>query len=269
MSANITKQLLQFGLSENEALVYTTCLSLGPASVQQIAQKANLNRVTVYGIVEHLTQKGFLHEAVEGNKRKIVAYSPTKLWDIIEERHKQLERQTALLRRLEPSLKAITKESQTGTNISTYEGYEAMKSYTSDVLTCEDEILEWTRIENYTSRFTKYLNEIYFPRKKKLQIPTRFLFIDTPKARKFIQERYLDDPTSSPMKARFVDQATFDIEGFVVIYNNKYSINIPSKMRAIVIEDDVIADTQRKLFELAWQCARDEIQNRPYPLDKK
>ncbi len=258
-------QLQSFGLTTNEARVYLACLELGPESVGSIAAKAKLNRVTTYAVVDALTTKGFLHEEHSNNKRRVAAFSPIKLYDIVSRRAEKIKRQTHELDELVPQLKSLMKQKISKTNIVYFEGEEGMKNWASDALETKGELLEWTRIESFTEPFEEYLKSYYFPEKFRKQIPSRFIFIDTPKSRRYVQTRYLDDPKSSPMKARFIPQEQFDTPGFMIIYNDSFSIALPKEMRGVTVTDPLIADTQRKIFEFGWLHAKDEVQNKPYP----
>jgi len=265
---SLIKELQKFDLSESEAKVYLACLELGPSSVQQVAGKAKLNRVTVYGIIEGLIQKGFLREEKEKSKRKIAAYPPMKLYDVVSRKEEGVKRQIRLLDTLVPELKSHSKSGDAKTNIIYYEGEEGLKNWASDALEASGELLEWTKIESFSGRFDEYLKSFYYPEKFKHQIPTRFIFLDTPEAHKYFQERYIDNPKAPPSKARFIPQDLFESPGFMIIYNDKYSIALPKEMRAVTVKDKLIADTQRKIWEFGWQHAKGEVQNKSYPLDK-
>jgi predicted transcriptional regulator len=265
---SLHQQLIQFGLNNNEAKVYLACLELGPDTVQHIAAKAKLNRVTVYGIIAELIQKGFVHEDSIQNKRKFAAYPPMKLYDLLSREHYQLERKKETLMTLIPNLKALMKTDAQKTNSIYYEGEEGLRNWASDALEAKGELLEWTKIESFSKPFSEYLKTYYYPQKFKLQIPTRFIFIDTPEARAYAQS-YCDNPAASPMKARFISQELFDTSGFMVIFNDRFSVALPKEMRAVTIVDKIIADTQRKIWEFGWLHAKDEVQNKPYPKLKR
>lgn len=258
---NLQQELSKFGLSSSEAKIYLASLALGPDSVQHIAAKAKLNRVTVYGIIRDLIQKGFLHEDSINNKRKFAAYPPMKLYDVLSREHEKVERKKESLKTLIPALKALNKFNTTKTNIIYYEGEEGLKNWASDVLETKGELLEWTKIENFTKPFSEYLQAYYYPEKFKRQIPTRFIFIDTPEARAYAKH-YCDNKKASPMKARFISQELFDTSGFMVIFNDRFSVALPKEMRAVTIVDQLIADTQRKIWEFGWMNAKDEMSNR-------
>lgn len=266
---NLLKELEKFNLTPNEAKVYVACLKLGPASVQQIGEAANLNRVTVYGLIEVLIDKGFLRQEYIKNKRKISAYPPMKLYDVVSRRQENLKRQERALEFLVPELKALMRPDDPGTtNIIYYEGEEGLRNWASEVLETKGEVLEWTKIETFAKPFEEYLEHFYFPKKFALQIPTRFIFLDTPEAHAYVQKRYMHKK-ASPMKARFIPPEQFTSPGFMVIYDDRLSIALPSEMRAVAVEDKLIADTQRQIFEFGWLHAKNEVQNKPYPQASK
>lgn len=266
---SLIKELVKFGLSDNEACVYMACLELGSSSVQEIAKRAKLNRVTVHGIIDSLLQKGFLREEKNKTKRKIAPYPPMKLYDVVSRKEDQLKRQIKMLDSLVPDLKSIMKGKEEKTNIIYYEGEEGLKNWASDALETEGELLEWTKIESFSKRFDKYLSSYYFPEKAKRQIPTRFIFLDTKEAHEYVQRNYIDNKNAPPIKARFISPEKFETPGFMLIYNNRYSIALPKEMRAVTVEDKVIADAQRKIWEFGWFHATGEVQNKPYPLDNE
>jgi len=265
---SLLTKLQQFQLSENEARVYLASLECGPGSVQKIAKTASLNRVTVYGIVESLIAKGFLHEIFDKNKKYIAAYSPTKLYDVLTHRENELKKERNLLDSLVPQLKMRSSgKHSSNTNIIYYEGEEGLKNWASDALETQGELLEWTKIESYSKKFDQYLHDYYYPEKFKRSIPTRFIFLDTPDARTYVT-RYTENPKASPMKARFIPEEQFNTPGFMVVYNDRFSVALPNEMRAVTVIDPLIADTQRQIFEFGWIHARDEVAHGIYPNSK-
>lgn len=266
---SLLKNLEKFNLSTSEAKVYVACLELGPEAVQKIAARAKLNRVSAYSVIETLITKGFLREEIIKNKRRISASPPMKLYDIIGQRQEHLKRQEHLLETLVPELKSITKRGDSSKpNIIYYEGAEGLKNWATDVLSAKGELLEWTRIEAFVKPFEEYLDAVYFPEKFKRQIPTRFLFIDTPEARAYARDRYLANPAAAPMKARFVPPEHFPAHACMVIYNDRFTIAFPPENKAIVVVDPIVTDFQRSIFEFGWQNATGEIAHKPYPHEK-
>lgn len=262
---SLAQELTHFGLLPNEAKIYLACLTLGPDSVQHIATAANIQRVSVYPVIEQLIKKGFVHKLSVGNKKVFAAYPPMKLYDLLGREQDKVKRLGQQIDALVPELKRKMKTATGETNIVYYSGEEGLKNWASDALEATGELLEWSRIENFSTPFSEYLASYYFPEKCRRQIPTRFIFLDTPAAHHYIQTHYIDNPVASPMKARFISSDQFDTPGFSVIYNDRYSIAIPNELRAVTVVDQLVADTQRKIWEFGWLHATDEMTNKPYP----
>jgi HTH-type transcriptional regulator, sugar sensing transcriptional regulator len=70
------RQLDQFGLSEKEARVYLAVLQLGESSVQVIAAKAEIHRVSTYDILDSLIEKGFVRKLKRGSKTVLSVVEP-------------------------------------------------------------------------------------------------------------------------------------------------------------------------------------------------
>ncbi|MEK7084112.1 MAG: helix-turn-helix domain-containing protein [Patescibacteria group bacterium] len=264
---DLKKELQKFDLTPREAEVYMACIELGAASIQHIAEKACVNRVTAYGLVVSLVQKGFLREEYVKNKRKISAYPPMKLYDIVSRDYDDVKRREKALEHIVPLLKDRMKKDTEETHIIYYEGEEGMRNWASDALETKGELLEWTKIESFSDRFEAYLTSYYFPKKFARQIPTRFIFLDTPKARAYVRERYIEDKKASPMKARFISPDQFETPGFMIVFNDRFSIGLPKEMRAVTVADQLVADAQRKIWEFGWLHATDEMTNGKYPLE--
>ena len=62
--------LKDMGLSDNEASVYLSSLSLGPSTIQRIANNAKVKRTTVYTTIDTLKQKGLMNIEVKNKKKQ-------------------------------------------------------------------------------------------------------------------------------------------------------------------------------------------------------
>src|SRR3989344_1317230 len=123
----IQNALIDFGLSENEALVYLAALSLGPSSVQDIAKEARLKRTTLYPIIESLKNRGLVNTHVHGLRKVFAAEEPERLESIIERRKERLK--TIL-----PELNAIHSLKSGESFIKFYEGTEGVKGVYDTIL---------------------------------------------------------------------------------------------------------------------------------------
>ena len=116
------KQLEQIGLTESEASIYLASLSLGPASVIEIGQKASLTRQMVYNLVPGMVEQGLLKEVHKGKKRLFESVSP----DVLKSRARKI---TGEIDELVPELKSRQATNKAIPLITVYENPEAMREW--------------------------------------------------------------------------------------------------------------------------------------------
>ncbi len=99
----LLERLEEIGLSRREAAIYVACLSLGPSSVAQIAEKANEKRTTLYEIIPALIKEGLMHETYISQKRLYVASGPEAIAAYVQKKN-------TVLQSLLPELSNVTSE---------------------------------------------------------------------------------------------------------------------------------------------------------------
>src|SRR3989344_9040306 len=78
-NADLPATLEKIGLSEKEALIYASLITLGGAFPSKIAEHAKLNRTSVYKILVDLSVKGLVSEIKKRNKIFYQVEKPDKL----------------------------------------------------------------------------------------------------------------------------------------------------------------------------------------------
>lgn len=116
---NVTEKLKNIGLSEKEALVYTTLLKYGSATVSTISRNANIKRPTTYVVLDELRKKGLVIEVP--NKKKIIyhAKSPDDFYEQQLNKFKDFES-------IIPQLKSIHSDRKE-INTLYFEGFNGLK----------------------------------------------------------------------------------------------------------------------------------------------
>ncbi|MGV8150142.1 MAG: TrmB family transcriptional regulator [Candidatus Woesearchaeota archaeon] len=84
------EELRKYGLSEKEAKVYLVLLRLGPSSVNDISEAADLVRTTTYDVLKKLREEGIVASMILNNIQTFEASSPEKLIHILDERKKHI-----------------------------------------------------------------------------------------------------------------------------------------------------------------------------------
>jgi sugar-specific transcriptional regulator TrmB len=96
---DLEQSLEKIGLRDKEASVYVALLELGSASVQSIADKAQLKRPTTYVVLESLEQRGLIARIPQAKKALYTIEGPQSLGML-------LSQQQELYKRLLPELLA-------------------------------------------------------------------------------------------------------------------------------------------------------------------
>lgn len=104
-----------------KAEVYLALLSLGSASVQEIAKKAGIQRTTCYEILDFLVQEGMASFTSRGRTRTYHAERPEKLV-------KQAEEKAERLKQVLPELELLFGGVSARPRIRVYEGVEGIRT---------------------------------------------------------------------------------------------------------------------------------------------
>ncbi len=119
--------LEELGLSQNEAKVYETLLSLGSSSIEQIAIKSKVHRRNVYDVLSKLLEKGLLSETFIQNRKEYRAIHPSRLVDLLQEKEEKLK--TIL-----PDLEKRYSHYEESEAAYIYKGINGFKQYLQDIL---------------------------------------------------------------------------------------------------------------------------------------
>ncbi len=127
--------LIQLGLSKQEAMVYLAALSLGKSLHKTLAEKAGVKRPTLYDLLPGLKERGLISETVVGKRKYLVPEDPSKF---LELKRNQLDRIEQDL----PSLRSLLASANTKPGIEIYEGVEGVKKVWFDHLASKKPIYE-------------------------------------------------------------------------------------------------------------------------------
>lgn len=240
---NVHVLLRQLGFTSKEAIVYLALLELGMAPVSVVARKSRLQRTTAYEVLQKLSAKGIAEFFVRKKTRFYSALPPQQL--LMRYQGFVGELQDAL-----PEMTAIANAIVHKPRITFYEGKEDLRRLYLDALTAKGEVLNYFLPEKAIAYLSwDWMRRNMVEKLLKEQLSVRVLMPDSPLARKFLRER------ETPLrKQRIVPQrCTFKNE--VVIYDDKAMTFSFDEDFAFLIESKDVADTQRALFDLAWESS--------------
>ena len=236
----VTKEeaLAEIGLSDKEVKVYLSLLMLGQSSVNNVAKKSNLNRVTCYDILQSLLEKGFVSYVIKSGVKYFESVDPSKFLDNLKEKQGKIQ---SIL----PELQEIKASLSEKPNIETYEGINGLKSIFNDILK-----------ENKQTDFIgapKMLEalEFYFPhfikQKRKQNIFSRVITQDCKSMREYKKK--------SPKKYLAMKFADKPVEVTKIIYSDKVAFLTFKEKNSIgiLIDNKEISSQEKTLFEMLWK----------------
>lgn len=234
--------LTNIGLTEKEAKVYLALLELGTKVVSEISQKARINRVTTYDILEKLKEKGLISSFTKAKVKYFTATDPEMIASNYAQKTKALESSL-------PELKRLRGET-VHPRIQYFEGLQGIKSIYEDTLTAKTEILNFSNSAEIRKYWPTY-DKDYVAKRAQKKIHLKGLIPDDD-AGKLVKSQ--DTIYNREMRLLPKDKYTFTNE--INIYDNKVAIiSFADELIGMIIESHEIADTQRTIFQMCWDAS--------------
>jgi len=232
--------LKSLGFTDSEAKIYLLSLEIGPSSVQDLAKKAKVSRVTTYAVIEMLSTRGLMSNVQKGKKTLYAAESPERLVSFVQTRVKQMETTLKDVEGLIGDLKLLQRGEKPV--VKMFEGKEGLKAIQDDILaTSPDVMYEMSNIDALYSLFPK---EVFSPYRKELD--KRNIKIEG------IVQHALPVEARKNFTVFQVSKTDASFFGNITIYRNKIALtSLQGKNISVLIESEVLAQTMKELFQLA------------------
>jgi len=242
----LRQQLQDIGMGRKESNIYLNLLELGVATAAEVAQNAQLNRVTVYGILEEMIVRGHVfHINSEGVKR-YGAVSPQIVLDEAKSRLQILEQSLPLLMSLQGDQKQKART-------RFYDGLKGLKKAYQDTLDSKTEILNYANSKRLLELWPTYRRD-YVLKRVEHEIRLRGVYPDVAKGRSMqrFDEEFIRE-------TRLLDESYFSESYEIKIFDNRILLAaFDPEPFAILIESPVLYKTQAQIFELVWKGAKKE-----------
>lgn len=234
---NLLKSL---GFTDSEARIYMISLEMGPASVQDIARKAKVSRVTTYAVIESLTERGLMSSVQKGKKTNYTAESPERLVSFVQSRMKEME---STLKEVEHGI-ADLRLLQRGEKpvVKIFEGSEGIRAILDDIKTSNPPMIyEFGNVDAIKNIFPQL--EAIKPHKQEL-------------SRRRIMSKSIysskEEIVPRPHSEVFYTPDGFDFTGDITVYGNKVALyTFKGKLISVLIESEELAQTFKDFFRLA------------------
>lgn len=244
-----TQRLLELGLSDKEANVYVAMLELGPSGVQDIAEKAGVNRSTTYEVIEDLKARGLASSTTTDKKVLFTAESPKRLEALLHRQSAELgELQTKVEEAL-PFFMALYNALEDKPRIRFFEGEQGITAIRESMAEGEGEYLSFAAIDEDLHRVAR-MNE---PQRQKMarRIRGRFLMSMKPGLT-------FPDTDLRTWEVREIPYGTAPFKGEINIRGHKVAayLHHAEKPSGFLVESKEMAELFRALFNAAWQSAK-------------
>ena len=242
---NLKKILIDQGLTDKEAVVFITLVELGETHPSAIARRSGLNRSTVYAVLKQLAENGLVSNIKRNNQ---LYFRTVDLNIFFEDRKEKFEE----LEHAMPKLKNLKSIYDSSPQITFYEGDDGIIQIMEDTLKTENkEILCWSSVDSAMETVFKHYHPKYVKKKNELGIWIRGLFQYEKSALKF-----KEGVDSKYREVFLIPKDKFPFENEINIYDNKMSIISHKDKIGVIIENAAIANTQRSIFNFAFEYAR-------------
>jgi hypothetical protein len=231
----ILKNLIEFGLSENEAKIYSALL-------QTIAEIAGIKRTTTYSTLDGLIKQGLARYDDFGIKRKIVPENPQRLKITLEQ--KQLKLNNCL-----PNLEALFNMKGNKSFIKYYRGLVSIKPLYEKMISDIHPNEEYFVISN--QKMWHESDPDYFEdfsiRRGRLPIKLKMIFEQNERSREYFKKRQLYNAD-----IRFLPK-NVTLETNLVITPQRTLIHqLIQPISALVIENESFITMHQEMFRLIW-----------------
>lgn len=234
--------LAELGLTEGEASVYFASVTLGSASVMQIASVAGIKRTSAYSIIESLIAMGLMTAEVAGLKKRFIAEPPEKLETILEIRRQKLQ---SIL----PEFEALYNLQGGEGFIKYYQGIVGMHKAYDGILADLQPKQEYMVLANeeYWYNLDPEYFENYRKKRSKINANARLLLQDSKVAREHLRTQKNYNCTVKLLPAGVKLQTN------LAIIPKKVTIHqLVQPVVTIVIETQSVVTMHREMFNLIW-----------------
>ena len=245
---SLTQELLTFGLSNKEADVYLSAMQLGLSSVQEIAEKAGLNRTTTYGYIKGLISRGLMSVVESRGRLSYTATKPEQLKTLTEQQEQQLRRRREALDGLLPQLESIYNLAKDKPSVQFFDHHpDNLKKLRDEIVNLRSDevynLYNYEKFHEYTNR--KHIQGI-------LDSVQSFKAIYIAKS-KILDPRIRAFQEHEKFKLKFLPEDRFGFLCEVLITDDR--VYIARDKDSLIIKDRLFTQTLALLFNALWGLA--------------
>ncbi|MCC7357030.1 hypothetical protein IT408_00800 [Candidatus Uhrbacteria bacterium] len=234
-----TTLLKSLGFTDSESKIYLITSEMGPSSVQEIAKRADVSRVTTYAVIESLTGHGLMSSVQKGKKTYFTAEAPERLVAYMQMRMRNMESTLKEVASAVDELKLMRGGEKPVVKL--FEGPEALKAIHDDVLLSKPkQVYEFGNLDE--------INTLY--EGTDLDTFKQQLARMSPEIRGFMLTRgELKSHGKNVVNVK-LSKEKYSFDGDVLVYGTKVALStFKGRQISVLIDSHILADTMRAMFD--------------------
>lgn len=252
MDKTLLTQLINFGLSEKEAKIYTTLLEIDAATVFEVAKHSGVNRSSAYVVLETLQKKGFVGISDDKKVRRYIASSPEILLQSAKREARKYDEIKSGIESIVPVLKALHKNTKHKPIVKVFEGKDGLINLYEDSLSCKEKQI---RIVSAVEPIYKLLPD-YVPTYIKQRFKKGIKMFGIHPDHGFL-DKYTKMDKKGIDDAVFIPADKYKTPADFAIYDNKIGyMTAEDDGFGVLIEDKDFARVMKSIFDLAYEEAK-------------
>lgn len=245
--------LKKLGLNKNEIKIYLALLQYGGREASFIAIKTNINRGTIYGVLDEMVKKNIVTQCMRGGVRHFSACPPEQIAAYLERESQKFQLLKHDLEKIVPDLKRLANTAQGWQpKIQYFEGIEGVKQSYCHVLDNAPDKLDayFSVIETIQPELQEFFTKEYVTEKARKKIFTRNITIKCPKTK-----WYMENSKKLCTEFRFMGEGVFPVLNSEINLYGDYMHCMSFDEHngfAFIVKNKQMVDLHRALFEIAW-----------------
>ncbi len=233
------------GLSSEEERIYLAALASGTSSVEALAKQAGLKRPTAYNYILSLAKDGWLEKIPVGKRSYWRATDPERLKDRLAHVAQIVEEEL-------PKLVAHQTSAHGRPRITVLEGVGGLREIYKEIQLANS-LCFWSHLDKIERFFPKEVEHIA----KSIainSIHTREIITNNPMSKRAV--RSFGALAGKTYSVKMADND--EIQNDNVVYGNVVALfrMEENDLFVVRIEDAVIAQSMKAIFDLAWRSAK-------------
>lgn len=248
----ISLYIQELGFSQEAGRLYSELVTKGPLTILEASRATAIERTALYRLIDDLTGRGLVEELMEHKTRRLQAVATNKIMDILESEKKRVQKLDSEFGEFENIINAMPQSNTT--QVRYFRGITGIKQILWNETKARNGLIGYTHRNLQEVVGHKYFEE-YVLELEKNCVVTRDLRCDS-----FLESS--DDPQFVRRHIqhsgwRYLPDEVMHLTHNLDVYNDVVAIYYwqNNDVFGVEIQNQLIADMQRSIFETLWKLA--------------